>query len=43
MEERTASYRVLVGKLEDLEEPGMDGRIKLRPVFRKWDGGHGLD
>jgi len=22
-----------------LEDPGVDGRIILRPIFRKWDGG----
>jgi len=31
-----------VGKLEKrdhLEGPGVDGRILLRSIFRKWDGG----
>jgi len=23
-----------------LDDPGTDGRITLRWVFRKWDGGH---
>jgi len=35
-------YRVLVGKPEErdhLEEPGIDGRIILRWIFRKWDVG----
>jgi hypothetical protein len=35
-------YRVLVGKLEGrrpLEDPGVDGRIILRWIFRKWDVG----
>jgi len=34
------------GKLRErdhLEYPGVDGRIILRCIFRKWDGGHGLD
>jgi len=26
-----------------LEDPGIDGRIILRWIFRTWDGGHGLD
>ena len=26
-----------------LEDPGVDGRIILKWIFRKWDGGHGLD
>jgi hypothetical protein len=35
-------YRVLVGKLEGkshLVDPGVDGRIILRRIFRKWDVG----
>jgi len=35
-------YRVLVGKPEErdhLEHPGVDGRIILRWMFRKWDVG----
>ena len=35
-------YRVLVGKPErknHLENPGVDGRIILRWIFRKWDVG----
>jgi hypothetical protein len=26
-----------------LEDPGVDGRITLRWVLRKWNVGHGLD
>jgi hypothetical protein len=44
--ERKGVYRVLVGKLRErghLEDPGVDERIILRWIFRKWDGGgHGL-
>jgi hypothetical protein len=36
------AYRVLVGKSagkSHLEDPGLDGRIILRWIFRKWDVG----
>jgi hypothetical protein len=26
-----------------LEDPGVDRRIILKWIFKKWDGGHGLD
>jgi hypothetical protein len=26
-----------------LEDPGVDGRIILRWIFRKWNGEHGLE
>ena len=38
MGERRGAYRVLVGKPEGknhLEDPGLDGRIILRWIFRK--------
>jgi hypothetical protein len=40
--EKRSVNRVLVGKPEDkrpLERPSVDGRIILRWIFRKWDGG----
>ena len=39
MGERRCVYRVLVGKLEGkdhLGDPGVDGRIILNWMFRKW-------
>jgi hypothetical protein len=30
-------------KRNHLEDPGVDGRIILRWIFRKWDVRHGLD
>jgi len=40
--ERRGVYRVLVGNLRErdrLGDPGVDGRIILRWIFRKWDVG----
>ena len=40
--ERRGVYRVLVGNLrvrDHLEDPGVDGRIILRWIFRNWDVG----
>jgi hypothetical protein len=42
MVERRGVYRVLWGKLRErahFEDPGLDGRIILRWIFRKWDVG----
>jgi hypothetical protein len=46
MRERRGTNRGSVGTLSErdyLEDPGMDGRIILRWLFRRWDVGHGLD
>jgi len=41
--DRRGAYRVLVGgslmERDHLENPGIDGRITLRWIFRKWDVG----
>jgi hypothetical protein len=44
MEEGRGVYGVLVGKPGERDhwgEPGVDGGIKLRWIFRKWDVGVG--
>jgi len=44
--EKNGVYRVLWGNMrgkDHLENPGVDGRIILRWIFRIWNVGHGLD
>jgi hypothetical protein len=44
--ERRGVYRILVGDLwerENMEDQGVDGRIVLKWIIRKWDVGLGLN
>jgi hypothetical protein len=46
MGERRGVYGALGRKLrerEHLEDPSVDGRIIVRWISRKWDGGGGID
>jgi len=46
MEETIWTYRGLEEKLErknHLKDLGLDGRIMLKWILKKWNGRHGLD
>jgi hypothetical protein len=47
MEERRGAYRALVEKNlregDNLKNPGVDGRIILKRIFKRLDRGHRLD
>jgi len=46
MGEKRGAYRVLMGNLRErdhLENPRVDGRVILKWIFGKWDGGGDKD
>jgi hypothetical protein len=46
MGEGRGVYRALVGRPEGRRPLGrlcVDGSVIVRGIFKKWDGGHGLD
>jgi hypothetical protein len=36
-------FKIIKNYITVTKDPGVDGRIKLKLIFKKWDGGHGLD
>ena len=43
MGERRGVYKGNLRERDDLEDLGVDGKIILRWIFRKWGGRYGLD
>jgi hypothetical protein len=43
MGDRRDAYRVFMWERDYLEDPGEDGRILLRWIFRECDEGRGMD
>jgi hypothetical protein len=41
--EKTGFWWGNLREKDRLGDPGIGGRIILRWIFRKWEGGHGLD
>jgi hypothetical protein len=39
----TGFCRGILRERDHVEKPDIDGKIKLRWTFRKWEGGHGLN
>jgi len=39
----TVFWRGILRERDHFEDPGVDGRIILRWIIRKWNRGHGLD
>jgi hypothetical protein len=41
--EHTGFWLGYLRERHHLDDRGVDGRIILRQIFKKWEGGHGLD
>jgi hypothetical protein len=42
-EEHTGFWWRNTSEIDQLKDPGLDGRVILKWLFRKWDAGHGLN